>query len=44
MTDFTRDDANVFRDTQKTARVVIPHGYSVTRVVMLCIGDSDSDA
>ena len=29
---------------QKTARVVIPHGYSVTRVVMLCIGDSDSDA
>jgi hypothetical protein len=29
---------------QKTARVVIPHGYSVTRVAMLCIGGSDSDA
>lgn len=27
---------------QKTARVVIPHGYSVTRVVMLCIGGCDS--
>ena len=29
---------------QKTARVIIPPKYSVTRVVMLCIGGCDSDS